>query len=266
MPRLRRLLALALALGLGPASAACSAGSASGAPVDLTVYAAASLGPALSKAAAVYRNGHPGTSITLSTDSSAALETKIEQGAPADVFLSADLANAIKLVDAGLASGTAVPFASNRLAIVIPLGNPADLMTPVDLARPGVKIVAAGPRVPITGYAEQLIANLAGLPGYPSGFAAAYHGNVVSHEDNVAAVLAKIELGEGDAGIVYATDARASSRVGTLAVPDTANVAARYAGVVVDDSPNGAAATAFLAWLAGPGGQDVLASFGFGPP
>jgi len=202
----------------------------------------------------------------IATDSSAALATQIEQGAPADVFLSADTENAQRLVLDGFAAGDAVAFADNELAIIVPTGNPAGIATAVDLARPGLKIVAAGAAVPITRYAVQLVANLARQPGYPSEFARDYEANVVSREDNVKAVVAKIELGEGDAGIVYRTDALASSKVGLVDVPAGANVVARYAGVVIRDTGEPAAAAAFLDWLTSPDGQSILASFGFRSP
>jgi len=239
---------------------------ASTAPAALTVYAAASLKGALAKVAQAYQAATPGTTITVSTDSSSALETKIEQGAPADVFLSADTSNPQKLVDKGFASGPVVTFAGNLLTVIVPASNPAGIRTPADLARSGVKVIAAGDAVPITKYAGQLIANLARQPGYPPGFAAAYTANVVSKEDNVAAVVAKVELGEGDAGIVYATDAKSSTKVVTISVPTGANVPATYGGAVVKASQNQAAATRFLAWLAGPDGQAILASLGFLPP
>ena len=232
----------------------------------LTVYAAASLKTALTKVADAYDAANPGTTISVSADSSSALETKIEQGAPADVFLSADMSNPQKLVDKGLASGPVVSFAGNLLAIIVPASNPAGIRTPADLARSGVKVIAAGDTVPIARYARQLVANLAMQPGYPPSFAAAYAANVASKEDNVAAVVAKVELGEGDAGIVYVTDARSSTRLITIPVPAAANVPATYGGTVVAASPNQAAAARFLAWLAGPGGQAILASLGFLPP
>ncbi len=127
-------------------------------------------------------------------------------------------------------------------------------------------MIAAGDEVPITKYASKLIANLASEAGYPADFAAGYAANVVSKEDNVKAVVAKVELGEGDAGIVYVTDAAASSAVATIDVPDAANVPATYAGVVVKASPNLAAGRAFLTWFAGSGGRAILAGFGFLPP
>ena len=204
--------------------------------------------------------------MTVSTDSSSALETQIEQGAPADVFLSADTTNPKKLVDAGLADGAAVTFAGNKLTVIVPTANPAGIATPADLAKPGVKVIAAGDEVPITKYATQLVDNLAKEAGYPDDFAAKYTANIASREDNVKAVVAKIELGEGDAGIVYVTDARASAKVTTIDVPDSANVPATYAGVVVKASRNVAAAKAFLDWFAGPDGQAILGAFGFLPP
>ena len=267
--RLLRLPSLALVLLLAGCSAATGtavvAGSAADA-VQLTVFAAASLQGAIRAAEAAYVASHPGTTVTVSTGSSAALAAQIEQGAPADVFLSADTANAQKLVTDGFAAGSAVVFARTELAVIVPVGDPGGISTPADLAKPGLRIIAAGEAVPITRYADRLVANLGAQPGYPAGFAAAYAANIVSREDDVKAVLAKIELGEGDAGIVYATDAAASTKVRTIAVPATANVPVTYAGDVVRASPHQVAAAAFLGWLAGPDGQAVLSRFGFLPP
>lgn len=234
--------------------------------MELTIFGAASLKSALEAATSTYETAVPETTLTLSTDSSSTLATQIEQGAPADVFLSADTAQPARLVEGGFAGGGAVTFATNKLTIIVPSDNPGDVRTPADLAKPGVRIIAAGDEVPITRYARQLVDNLAGESGYPADFAAAYAANIASREDNVKAVVAKVELGEGDAGIVYVTDARASAKVTAVDVPDEANVPAAYAGIVVKASPDQIAAKAFLDWLAGPAGQSILASFGFGPP
>ena len=270
----RRALALLIAAVLvaacQPAARAPSGSSAAvpsvGSPAALTVYGAASLQGALEQVKAAYEASHPGTILTISTDSSAALRTQIEQGAPADAFLSADTTNPKKLVDAGLADGQAVEFAGNLLMIVVPTANPAKIAAPADLAKPGVKIIGAGDDVPITKYALQAVDLLAKQPGAPANFASGYAANVVSKEDNVKALIAKIELGEGDAGIVYVTDAKASTKVQDVAIPPEASVPATYAGVVVKASPNAAAAQAFLTWFAGPDGQAILSSFGFLPP
>jgi molybdate transport system substrate-binding protein len=245
---------------------ACSATSAADPETKLTVFGAASLKAPLEAAAAAYEAEHPGTTITVATDSSAALETQIEQGASADVFLSADTTNPQKLVDAGLAEGEPVAFAGNRLTIIVPADNPAGIASPADVAMDGLQIIAAGDEVPITKYASQLVENLAAEGGTPSDFVSAYAANVASKEESVSGVVSKIELGEGDAGIVYVTDAAAAEGVETIDIPDSVNVPATYAGVVVGTSPHKEAAAAFLGWLAGPDGQAVLAGFGFLPP
>ena len=271
MPR-HRPLALVATFGLlvaacasGPTPQLSGSPAPSVAPADLTIFAAASLRGALGKAKPAWEATQPGSTLTIATDSSSALEIQIEQGAPADVFLSADPSNPQKLVDKGFATAPAVTFARNELTIIVPLANPAAITTPADLARAGIKVIAAGDEVPITKYATQLVANLATETADPSRFVAGYSANIASKEDNVKAIVAKIELGEGDAGIVYVTDARASSKVTTIDVPVSANPPATYAGVVVMASPNAAAAQAFLAWFAGPDGQVILAGFGFLP-
>ena len=234
--------------------------------VELTVYGAASLKGALEAVEEAYVTAAPGVTLTIATDASSTLRTQIEQGAPADVFLSADQTNPKTLVEAGLADGAAVDFAGNTLTVIVPAANPAGITTPADLAKSGVKVIAAGADVPIAKYTTQVVANLAGTGGYPAGSRRPTTANVVSKEDNVKAVVAKIELGEGDAAIVYVTDAKASTKVKTIEIPTEANVPATYAGVVVKASPNAPAAHAFLTWLAGPDGQAVLAEFGFLPP
>lgn len=234
--------------------------------VELTIFGAASLKGPLEAAKSAYEAAVPGTTLTLSTDSSTTLATQIEQGAPADVFLSADTAQPTRLVDGGFAIGEAVAFATNSLTIIVPPDDPGDIRTPANLARPGVRIIAAGDEVPITKYARQLVANLAGESGYPADFAAGYEANIVSREDNVKAVVAKIELGEGDAAIVYATDALGSDRVRTIAIPGWADVSVSYGAVVMAGSAQSAAADELLSWLRTPDGQAVLARFGFGPP
>ncbi|HEV8281985.1 MAG TPA: molybdate ABC transporter substrate-binding protein [Candidatus Limnocylindrales bacterium] len=269
--RSRGALLVAAALIAGCTASGARSTVASSTPtgphaVDLTVFAAASLAGVVEDLTEAYEAASPGTTLTTSSDSSAALETQIEHGAPADVFLSADTANPKKLVDRGFSAGEAVVFATNRLTVVVPSDNPGGVASPADLARLGVKIIAAGDEVPITAYARQLVANLAKEPGYPAGFEAAYDANVVSREDNVKAVITKVEIGEGDAAIVYMTDAKASTGVRTIGVPDRANVTARYAGVVVGASADQEGARTFLAWLTGPDGQAILSSFGFLPP
>jgi molybdate transport system substrate-binding protein len=267
-PFLLAVVLLAACGGGGTASQAAPAQStpaASGGPVSLTIFAAASLNGAMTDAVAAYAAVRPGVTITVSRDSSAALETQIEQGAPADVFLSADIENPKKLVDAGLALKTAEIFAGTKLVIIVPSDNPGGLTTARELDKAGLRIIAAGDGVPITAYANQAVANIASRFG-PSSLVEVYNADIVSKEDNVKAVLAKIELGEGDAAIVYVTDANGSDKVKTIDIPDSANVPATYAGVVIKASANRDAAQDFLDWFAGPDGQAILAKYGFLPP
>jgi molybdate transport system substrate-binding protein len=232
---------------------------------DVTVYAAASLRDAFQALSGPWETTHPGSSLVLSFDASSALRAQIEQGAPADVLASADARNAQLLVDACLAPGPITPFAGNALVVVVPSGNPAGIESPADLARPDVRYLTSGPEVPITRYATAAIENLGALPDYPADFVAAVTANIVSEEDNVRAVLAKIELGEGDAAIVYATDAAASDLLETVVIPDEANVPAMYAAVANVDAPQPGLASEFLSFLTGPDAQAVLAGFGFQP-
>jgi len=259
----RRVPALALVLAL----AACATSPSPPESVELTVYAAASLRNALEQVESAYETAAPGINLVIATDSSAALRTQIEQGAPADVFLSADIVNAQRLFDDGLVEDGITFFAANTLVVIVPSDNPAAIGNPAGLAHEGVRIVAAGDEVPITRYATQVVDALAQLPDYPADFADAYAANVVSREDNVQAVVAKIGLGEGDAGIVYLTDALASGSVRLVNIPDEAtHVQVMYAGVVIATSAHPEAARAFLHWLTGPDGRAILAEFGFLPP
>jgi molybdate transport system substrate-binding protein len=232
----------------------------------LTVYAAASLRDAFTELAQAYEAAS-GTRVVLSFDASSTLRTQIEQGAPADVFASADSANVEALTVAGLVRDQPRTFARNRLAIVAPAAASGETDAWQALASPAVRIVAAGEDVPITRYARELIDNLAALPDAPPRFAEAYAASVVSEEDNVRAVMAKIELGEGDVGIVYETDARSSSDVTTVPIPDAANPTTAYPVVALRDGPAGAdAADRFVAWLLREDAQAILAGHGFLPP
>jgi molybdate transport system substrate-binding protein len=259
--RFRRPVSILLAVLL---TAACSGGSISSATGG-SVTAASEL-QVYAQVKTAYEADTPGVSVTISTDSSTALETKIEQGAPADVFLSADTKNPQALVDKGLAAGSVTDFAGNQLTVIVPGANPARIDAPAALARSGVKVIACTEGVPIQKYTAQWVANVSVLPAYGPDFATRYNANVVSREDNVGAIVAKVALGEGDAGVVYVTDAKASDTVKTIDIPADQNVPATYGGVVVRAAAHGDAARAFLAWLTSAKGQAILASFGFVQP
>lgn len=247
------LVAIALLTACTPASAQRPA---------LVVFAAASLTDVLATLEPAYEAAHD-VDLVVSFDASSALRAQIEAGAPASLFLSADEANARTLADAGLTDGDPVAFTRNALTIAVSASS--DVETWADLATDGVRIIAAGEEVPIQRYAEVAIDNLGVLPDAPTGYAAAVRANIVSREDNVRAILAKIQLGEGDAGFVYATDARGADDVRTVPIPDAATVAATYAGVVIAESDAATEARELLTWLTQDEAQAAFADAGFVP-
>ncbi|HZW00250.1 MAG TPA: molybdate ABC transporter substrate-binding protein [Candidatus Deferrimicrobium sp.] len=227
----------------------------------LTIFAAASLADVLEDLETTWLDESPQVPLTIAFDASNVLAAQITEGADVDVFLSADLSRPAGLAEAGFTSGEPVTFAQNSPVIVVPLDSQA-VMTAMDLAEPGIRLVAAGTSVPITRYAEEAIAQLAATTPDPAAFSSAVAANVVSREDNVRAALAKVELGEGDAAIVYATDAHASDAVREVPFPEAVQVSAEYGAVQVSDDP---AAAAFVIWLTGPTAQAVLANAAFRP-
>ena len=250
------------------AGTASSPAAASGSPAlgTLTVFAAASLSGVFRTLAPLYAETHPGGHLTFSFDASSALRVQIEQGAPADVFASADVSNAQALAAEGLAAAAPTVFVRNTLALVVPRGDPAKVASPLDLARPGLSVVMAGPEVPITLYTNEVLDRLARLPGYPADFVARVQANVVSREEDVSAVLTKVALGEADAGIVYKTDAASTNGVQVVPIPPSVEASASYAAVAVAGSRHAVQAAAFVAWLTSPAAQQVFARFGFLPP
>ena len=258
---MKRALAVLLMVAFLTVSCSAFACGCSTPVVPVTAFGAASLKNALDDMKAAYESSHPSVRITISTGSSAALRTQIEEGAPADVFLSADVTNPQALADAGLVDGAVIPFATNRLTLAVQPASP--IQSPADLALPGVRIVAAGPGVPITNYAEQAVDQLAALPGYPADFADLYKANIVSREDNVGAVVAKVGLGEADAAIVYETDLLGAG-VDGIGLHEV-DVTATYAGVVLKDAASSSASRDFLEWVRGGSGQQILLNLGFQP-
>jgi len=240
---------------------ACDQAPGESSSPSLTVFAAASLQDAFEDIASAYE-ADTGVEISLSFDSSSALRTQISEGARADLFASADRSNPQQLAEDGITEGAPTIFAANGLAIVAP-GDGSGIDTWQGLSEPGTRVVAAGEDVPITAYAAELIDALSTEPDAPEGFADGYEENVASREDNVRAVLAKIEVGEGDGAVVYETDAATSEDVIIVEYPPGANVVAEYAFVILRDADPGT--EAFAHWLTGPDGQAILEQSGFRP-
>ena len=186
------------------------------------------------------------------------LALQIRQGAPADVYASASPKYAELAYRDGYVLKPVV-FATNKLIVLLPRGNPAGIHSVYDLRRAGVKIVIGDKTVPIGTYTRQILDTL--------GITADVTKNVVSEETDVKGIVSKIALGEADAGFVYRTDARpVASRTRTIAVPDWAQPPIRYEVAVVKASTHRAAARAFVAKLTSKRGRSLLAGAGFGLP
>jgi molybdate transport system substrate-binding protein len=264
LSRLSGAAILAAALALLSACATATAGTSSP-PVTLNVFAAASLQAAFTKIGQQFHAAHSNVSVTFSFGGSNTLAQQIIQGAPADVFASANAAQMNVVVKAGYAdSGSVRTFAHNRLIVVLPKNNPANIQTLQDLAKPGVKVVLAAAAVPAGQYALVYLAQASTDSAFGAGYKANVLKNVVSYEQDVKSVLTKVSLGEADAGIVYVTDAEtAASSVSTLPIPDALNNIALYPIVAVKSSAHAVAAQQFVDYVTSASGQAVLASYGF---
>jgi molybdate transport system substrate-binding protein len=232
--------------------------------VTLKVFAAASLQEAFTAMATQYQKAHPDVKITFNFAGSQVLEQQIANGAPADIFASADLANMQKASAAGLV-GISQVFAKNKLVVIVPASNPAGIASLKDLAKKGVKIDIAAATVPAGKYGRQVLDKMAGSPDYGPAYRSAVLGNIVSQEDNVKAVVQKVQLGEADAGFVYLTDVTAAvaSKVKVITIPDTFNVVAQYPLAVVKNSPHATEAGAFVQYVLSADGQAILAKYHF---
>ena len=221
---------------------------------ELVVYAASSLSDAYASLGTSFEAAHPGVTVKFSFDGSSALVDQLKQGAPADVFASADRPTMDKAATANLLSGNPTVFATNTLTIIVPKGNPAGI-TGLDSSLDGTKLVTCADGVPC-GTATTRLATLLGVTLKP-----------VSQETKVGDVRAKVESGQADAGVVYVTDARASgSKVDTIAIPKADQVKNEYLVGVVATSKSSALASQFVALVTGSEGQQVLSDAGFTLP
>ncbi len=255
-------------LALFSAALACAAALAVGRPAEggttLTVFGAASLTEFLQEAEASFEKDHAGTTVRLNLAASSRLRIQIEYGGRADVFLSADTQNMDPLVQAKLAEKPII-FAHNRLVIAVPRSNPARIGSPGDLAKPDVKLVIAAAETPIGTYTRESIYALDASGKYGKGFRKRVFANVCSQEPNVKAVVAKVNLGEADAGICYASDITPAIRpnVSAIDIPDEFNVIADYPIAVIAGPGRKDVAGQFVRFVLSPKGQSLLVKHGF---
>lgn len=247
-----RRLRLAAVAVLALVAGGCGSDVKTGA---ITVFAASSLTEAFTEIGSSFEAATPGARVRFDFAGSGDLVTQIGQGAPADVFASADDSNMKKLTDAGEAIGTPTVVARNTLEIITAAGNPKGIATLADLARPDLIVVLCAETVPCGKLAQQALAK-ASVAVTPK-----------SLEDKVKGVVTKVTTGEADAGIVFATDViAAGASAGGVEIPAAQNAVTDYPVTVTKAATNGAGAAAFITYLASPSGQAILAKYGFLAP
>ena len=265
------LLAL-LAACASPAAPGTSAPSpsVSAAPraAELTVFAAASLKDSFTELGKRFEAANPGARVVFNFAGSQQLRAQLEQGAPADVFASANQKEMDAAIKASLvASGAQQTFARNRLVVIYPKANPGQVTALADLAKPGLKLVIADKAVPVGQYTLDVLDRMNQDAAYGADFSANAQKNVVSFEQDVKAVVTKVRLGEADAGIVYSTDAAAArGAVTALQIPDPLNQLATYPIAALTRAPHRDLAQKFVDLVLSDEGQRVLGSFGFVAP
>ena len=257
-------LALALAALAGCAAALPPRPDAVSAP-PISVFAAASLTGAFKEIGARF-TADTGIPVTFNFAASQQLRGQLEQGAQADVFASANMKEMTAAIAAGLVEdGAGQVFARNRLVVIYPKANPGGVGGLADLAKPGLKFVIADKAVPVGQYSLDMLGKISGDTAFGSDFRERALANVVSYEQNVKAVVTKVQLGEADAGVVYATDVTpdAAEKVGALSVPDAFNQIAAYPIAALAKSSHPTGAARFVAFVLSEEGQATLARHGF---
>lgn len=231
----------------------------------VVVFAAASLTDAFEEIGTAFKADHANVEVVFSFAGSSTLATQLVEGAPADVFASANLRQMQVVVDAGLVIEPVAIFARNRLVVIVPADNPGQIETLDDLAGTGLRLVLAAKGVPVRDYTEAMLEKMAVTDEYGPGYRTAVLANVVSEEDNVRQVAAKVALGEADAGIVYLSDVtpNLSDQVSSITVPDEFNTIAAYPIGVIADSAAPGLAQAFVEFVMSEDGQAILERWNF---
>lgn len=258
--------------GCGGSSSAASAGTSSGGKGQaksstLTVLAASSLTDAFGQLSRTFEKQNPGAKVRTSFGASSTLLTQIQQGAPADVFASADEAKMNAAQKGGLVSGKPEVFARNHEVVIVPKSNPANIKSFKDLAKPGTKLVLAEDGVPAAVYAKEILGNAAGDSRYGASFKKAVFSNIVSRESDVRASVNRVAVGDADATFCYASDVTPDIRdkVKVVKIPKNLNVIATYPIAVLKGSKHKELAQKWVRLVTSAYGQRVLKKWGFKP-
>jgi molybdate transport system substrate-binding protein len=247
--------------GASPQAAASPAPPIQG---ELRVFAAASLTDAFNELGKTFESQNPGSTVVFNFGPSTGLRTQIENGATADVYASADQTQMERARTGGLLAGDPQTFANNVLVVIAPASNPGNVQTLQDLGRPGLRFVMTNSQVPVGAYTLQVLDSLGKEPAYGADFAQRVRANVRSEEEDVRSLVAKVTLGEADAGVVYASDVtpQVASQVKTIPIPDANNVIAAYPIAVVKDVRQAALAQRFVQFVLSDAGQATIAKWG----
>jgi molybdate transport system substrate-binding protein len=244
--------------------ASCHTGrAASGRQQELVIFAASSLTDAFNELAEAFEIQNDDVEVLLNFAGSSQLAAQLAEGAAADLFASANATQMQNVIDSGrIQVDKAILFASNRLTVIVPADNPAGIRSLEDLAQPGVQLILAVEGVPIRQYTDEIVSAMS------ADFQEDFYANLVSEEENVRQVSAKIALGEADASIVYTSDITPdiANQVQKIAIPDEQNVIATYPMGPLADGAHPEIARRFIDLALSPEGQEILSEWGFGPP
>lgn len=232
-------------------------------PQELIVFAASSLTDAFNGLEKAFEAANEGVDVIMNYASSSQLAAQLNEGIAADVYASANPTQMQVVIDGGrIAAGTDTLFVSNRLVVITPADNPANITSLEDLANEGIALVLAVEGVPVRAYTDQIVA------ARPADFQEAFYANLVSEEDNVRQVSAKVALGEADAGVVYTSDVTPdiADKVAQINILDEQNVIATYPIAPLTDAQNPELAQSFITFVLSDEGQAILANWGFGAP
>ncbi|MCK9406886.1 MAG: molybdate ABC transporter substrate-binding protein [Methanothrix sp.] len=234
---------------------------------ELTVFTAASLTGAFGEIGEMYEN-ETGIHVAFNFDGSQALRTQLENGAYADVFASANMKQMNAVRESGLMNNSSVAvFTRNKLALIVPKDNPANIRNLTDLARPGIKIIMGTKDVPVGDYALQIIARLGNDSAYGPDYETEVMANVISQETSVSYVVTKVALGEADAGFAYVSDVTQDmiSKIDKIVIPDEYNIIAEYPMGMLMESKYPGESLVFMDLVMSDEGRAVLEKYGFDP-
>ena len=269
MKHLPRVLFLLVAVCMLLASCGSSSSNSSttptptAAPVTLNVFGAASLTAAFGEIKTKFEAANPNVTVTYNFNGSNTLATQISQGAPADVFASADTKNMAKVSSL---VNTPQTFVRNKVVVIVPANNPGNIKTLHDLAIKGIKIAVAGPSVPVGNYTLEVLNKMGQSSEYGPAYESAVKANFVTQETSVSGVIQKVQLGEVDAGYVYVSDAfSAGSKARSIDIPDQFNILADYPIATVKASTNASIAESFVQYVLSADGQAILTKYHFIP-